>query len=275
MPSALLSGYRLLFAAALLSPLFWLAWRRHRGGFAPRDLWRCLIPGALLAVHFISWAWGARLTYVANASLIINLTPIVMPFLAHFLIRERVSRIEVAGTLVATAGVAALSWNAFRIDPQFLLGNVVCFGSMIAFAAYLAYGRINKDFPSIWLYMIPVYVVAAFLCFLYSCATLPTLALGSWSEAGLMLAMAILPTTLGHIALNRSFRYFAAQTVAVVNLHQFVFAGVMGWLVFFERPPLVFYFASALCVAGAVIVVREAARIRKLEREAALRQVPG
>jgi drug/metabolite transporter (DMT)-like permease len=80
-----------------------------------------------------------------------------------------------------------------------------------------------------------------------------------------MLGMALLPTTLGHIALNHSFRYFAAQTVAVVNLHQFVFAGAMAWLMFLERPPAVFYFASALCVAGAAITVREAARIRRAE----------
>lgn len=262
LPPALLAAYRLLFAVILLATPTYLAWRKHRESFPLKNLRRCLIPGALLAVHFISWAWGARLTYIANATLIINLTPAVMPFLAHFLIREPVSRREVTGTLVALAGVTILSFNAFSIDPQFLLGNIVCFASMITFAAYLAFGRINKDFPSIWLYMVPIYAIAGVICFLYSSLTLETIALPSSREAGLMLAMAILPTTLGHVTLNRSLRYFAAQTMAVVNLHQFVFAGIMGWLVFRDMPPGTFFFAAALCISGAIIVVREAARLR-------------
>ncbi|MDQ8202997.1 DMT family transporter [Pelagicoccus sp. SDUM812003] len=261
LPPALVAAYRLLFASILLSPVFFLAWRKHRKTFAATQLKRCLIPAGLLAVHFISWAWGARLTYVANATLIINLTPMVMPFLAHFLIREQVTRREILGTLIALSGVIVLSYGAFRIDPSYLKGNIVCFASMTTFAAYLAYGRINKDFPSIWLYMVPIYAMAALLCFAFSAASLDSLSIVSWREVALMLGMAVLPTTLGHVALNRSLRYFAAQTLAVVNLHQFVFAGILGWIIFSDVPPGSFFLAAALCVSGAVVVVREAARV--------------
>ncbi|EDY82336.1 Integral membrane protein DUF6 [Verrucomicrobiia bacterium DG1235] len=263
LPPSLLAAYRLIFAAVLLSPPFLLAWKKHRNAFPARQFLRCILPAVLLATHFISWAWGARLTYIANATLIINLTPAVMPFLAHFLIREKVTRKEILGTLVALCGVFILSYSAFSIDPQFLLGNVVCFGSMITFAAYLAFGRINRDFPSIWLYMIPIYVIASVICFIFSFFTLDSLSIRSTDEVGWMLAMAVLPTILGHVTLNRSLRYFAAQTFAVVNLHQFVFAGIMGWLIFKDTPPTIFYFAAVLCISGAVIVVHEAARIRK------------
>lgn len=266
LPPSLVASYRLLFAALLLSPPFFLAWKRHRDWVRPAVFLRCIIPAVLLATHFISWAAGARMTYVANASLIINLTPAVMPFLAYFLIKEKVTRLEILGTLVALSGVALLSFNALSIDPSYFLGNMVCFGSMTTFAAYLAFGRLNRDFPSIWLYMIPIYTIATVICFIYSSFTLSSLELGSWEEAGWMLGMAILPTTLGHITLNRSLRYFASQTFAVVNLHQFVFAGIMGWLVFSDAPPTLFYPAALLCVSGAVIVVYEAARIRSRAR---------
>lgn len=266
LPPSLLAAYRLLFAAILLAPPFLLAWKKHRATFSARNFIRCAIPASLLAIHFISWAAGARLTYIANATLIINLTPVVMPFLAHFLIRETVTRREILGTLVAIAGVVLLSYNAFSIDPQYLTGNIVCFASMAIFAGYLACGRINRDFPSIWLYMIPIYAIAAILCFVYSAFTLDSIAIGSWEEVGWMLAMAILPTTLGHVTLNRSLRYFAAQTFAVVNLHQFVFAGIMGWIIFSDSPPRVFYLAAILCIAGAVIVVQEANRVRKAKQ---------
>lgn len=264
---SLLAGYRLAFAVALLSPFFFFDWKKHRNWLTAKNLLRCIPPALLLAIHFISWASGARMTYIANATLIINLTPAVMPFLAYFLIRERVTRREIMGTFLAMLGVAVLAWNAFSINPQYLWGNIVCFASMITFAAYLAFGRLNKDFPSIWLYMVPIYAIAAICCFTYSLFTLETVALGSWQEAGWMLAMAVFPTILGHVTLNRSLRYFTAQTFAVVNLHQFVSAGILGWLVFSDLPPREFLLAAALCISGAVLVIRETARIQKTEKQ--------
>ncbi len=266
LPPALVGSYRLLFASILLLPIFLKSWQSHREQVDWRLFRRCLIPAALLAIHLMSWAMGARMTYIANATLIINLTPAVMPLLAFFVIREKVTRREILGTLVALTGVGILSANAFSINPEYLWGNVVCFASMIAFAAYLAFGRINKDFPSIWLYMVPIYIIATVFCFLYSLITLDSVWIGSWEEAGWMLAMAILPTIFGHVTLNSSLRYFTAQTFAVVNLHQFVSAGIMGWLIFSDAPPLTFYFAAALCVSGAVIVIHEAAKIRRATR---------
>ncbi|MDQ8187961.1 DMT family transporter [Pelagicoccus sp. SDUM812002] len=263
---ALVGSYRLLFASILLLPIFLKSWHTHRNKVQPRLFLRCLIPSILLAAHLMSWAAGARMTYIANATLIINLTPAVMPLLAFFLIKEKVTRREILGTAVALVGVAILSANAFSINPDYLMGNFVCFASMITFAAYLAFGRINKDFPSIWLYMVPIYIIASVVCFLFSVATLDSVWIGSWEEARWMLAMAILPTILGHVTLNNSLRYFTAQTFAVVNLHQFVSAGILGWLIFSDSPPKTFYFAAALCVSGAVIVIHEAAKIRRAER---------
>lgn len=264
LPSSLLALYRLLFAIILLSPIFLIKWRQYRSAIAARHLLRCIIPGLLLAVHFMSWAWGARMTFVANATLIINLTPVVMPFLVHFLIRESVTRREAMGTAVALCGVLLLSLDTFRLDVRYFWGNVICFASMFTFAAYLAFGRVNRRFPSIWLYMIPVYSVAAVVCLISSLVFLDSIALRSWEEAGWMMAMAVLPTILGHITLNKSLQFFAAQTLAVVNLHQFVFAGLMAWALFRESPPAVYYLAVTLCITGAVIVVREAARSRRL-----------
>ncbi|MDQ8183221.1 DMT family transporter [Pelagicoccus sp. SDUM812005] len=266
LPPALVGTYRLLFASILLLPIFLKSWSTHRAAVQPRLFLRCVIPAALLAIHLMSWAMGARMTYIANATLIINLTPAVMPLLAFFLIKEKVTRREILGTLVALSGVGILSANAFSINPDYLWGNIVCFASMITFAAYLAFGRINKDFPSIWLYMVPIYMIATVFCLLFSLATLDSVSLGSWEEAGWMLAMAILPTILGHVTLNNSLRYFTAQTFAVVNLHQFVSAGIMGWLIFGDTPPTTFYFAAALCVSGAIIVIHEAAKIRRIAR---------
>ena len=71
-----LAGWRLCLAAALLTPIMLCA---RRGD--PRPLSRLInrsAPGAvLLALHFITWAWGATHTSAANATLIVNLVPVL------------------------------------------------------------------------------------------------------------------------------------------------------------------------------------------------------
>ena len=148
---AVLSAWRLLIAAAVLSPLFLRAWRRQPESLGWTDLRRSLIPGVLLALHFISWAAGARMTPVANATLIVNMVPVAMPFFLFFLLREKINRGEIAGTVLALAGVTVLAWSDYRFEPENLPGDAVCFASMLLFGLYLAYGRLNRGAASMWL----------------------------------------------------------------------------------------------------------------------------
>ena len=70
-----------------------------------------------------------------------------------------------------------------------------------------------------------------------------------------MLALAAVPTVCGHSLLNAAIRGIRGQVVSLVNVSQFIFAAVMGYLLFGEAPPVVFYAASAIVVAGLAIVV--------------------
>ena len=95
----LLASYRLLVAAAALSPLFVRDLKRHAGGYGWRHVRRTVLPGLFLAGHLSTWIFGARLTQAAHASLIVNMMPIVMPFILYFMIRERVTLLETAGSV--------------------------------------------------------------------------------------------------------------------------------------------------------------------------------
>ncbi|MFH1497513.1 MAG: DMT family transporter, partial [Verrucomicrobiota bacterium] len=160
----LLSAARLLLSTLLLSPLFFRALAKHRGTLTRRQLRDTTLPAVLLAAHFISWTYGARMTLTAQASLIVNLAPVALPFILHALIGETVTRREIIGTIIAISGITALSARDAFSGGGDLPGNIVCFGSMLFFAWYLALGRRNRDIPSIWLYVVPVYLQAGLLC---------------------------------------------------------------------------------------------------------------
>ncbi len=251
-----LSAYRLLIASAVLTPVFLHALRGQGAVYRPEHLRRSFIPAVFLAAHFISWAVGGRMTYAANAVLIVNMVPLVMPFILVVLLRERVHGREIAGTVLALAGVFLIGVSDYRLDPQLLYGDFVCFASMLLFAIYLALGRRNRDFSNVWLYLIPLYWMAGLICLLAALILRLPLTGFSGAEYALLAGLALVPTIVGHSILNYSLKHFRGQVVSVVNLLQFVFAGAMAYFIFSEVPKPAFYAAALLVGIGAWVVLR-------------------
>jgi drug/metabolite transporter (DMT)-like permease len=252
-----LAAYRLLLAAAVLLPLFLRDRRRHAHAYTGAHLRASVLPGLLLAGHFVSWIIGARQTVAANASLIVNLVPIVMPFYLAVLAREHVTRREIVGTAVALVGLALLAGSDYTLSRDHFRGDVICFISMLLFASYLALARRNRHVPSVWLYLVPLYAIAGLACAVASLVLRRPLAIGTSRNAAFVVGLALVPTILGHSTLNYAMKHLRGQVVGIVNLGQFVFAGTMGYLLLQEIPTPFFYPASALLVAGAWVVVTD------------------
>ena len=261
----LLSGFRLLGAAVLLFPLFERARRRHAGRFGPTELKRTILPGLVLAAHFVSWVVGARTTLAANASLIVNMVPLAMPFFLYFVAKERITRPELVATALGVTGIVILSASDIRSGD--LAGDFVCFVSMLLFALYLSLGRKNRDIPSIWLYVVPLYAIAGLACLAIGTGRLGTVLAFPVREWLLLLALAVIPTILGHSLLNGAMKHFRGNVVSVCNVGQFVFAGVSAWAVFGELPKPAFWPAALCVVAGAVTALRGSAAAARVSAE--------
>jgi drug/metabolite transporter (DMT)-like permease len=133
---------------------------------------------------------------------------------------------------------------------------------MLFYAFYLIFARKNKEMPSIYLYVVPVYLMAGLFCLMIALA----LELGGrevvWfgpdakMEWISIIGLALIPTVLGHSLINWALTRIRGQAVVIINLAQFIFAGIMGFLLLDEIPALVFYLASTLVVCGALIVIK-------------------
>jgi len=258
-----LSAYRLLLGGVVLLPAVWRAKRRHPE-FVYRGRWKGIwLPAVFLAVHFISWIAGARLTPGANASLLVNMTPVVMPFVLYLMVREVLTRTEWIGTGLAMIGVLILGWGDFSFSPQYAMGDAVCFGSMILYAGYLGFGSRNRGFPSIYLYVVPVYLLAGVVCLAIAGIHGAVVGSQTWigprlgHELWMILGLAVVPTILGHSIVNWSFKVLRGQVVSLLLLGQFIFAGITTYLFLNEIPSPAFFGAVFFAVAGVVLVVRQ------------------
>ncbi|HEY6724330.1 MAG TPA: DMT family transporter, partial [Polyangiaceae bacterium] len=237
----LLAAGRLAVASLLIAPWFIRDARTHRTFFR-REGRRTLGPGVLLGLHFISWIIGARLTPAVNSSLLVNMVPLVTPLLLATIAQEQLQRAELWATVVAFAGVVWLTGSDLELSREYFLGDLVCFGSMILFAVYLAFGRKNRDFPSVWLYMWPVYTGAGLVCAAIAGVTSDLSAI-QWTsrELFLVLGLGVIPTVVGHGSLNYALKQLRGQVVGVANLGQVISAGVLAFFFLNEVPHPTFY----------------------------------
>lgn len=252
----LLASLRLLVATAVLSPVFIRDLRKHRATYTWAHARASVVPGLVLAAHFVSWIVAARMTPTANASLIIGLVPIAMPFFLAVLVREQLTRNEILATAVALGGVVFLTATDLNLAPQFFWGDLLCFVSMLFYAFYMALGRKNRHFPTVWLYLVPLYLVAGLFCFVIALFFVNPFQAYSTQDVLLILGLGLIPTVIGHSLVNYAMKFFRGQIVSIINMGQFVFAGAMAYVFFGEVPRWTFAVASALLVLSAWIVIK-------------------
>ena len=259
-----LATYRLLLSALVTLPLFYLGWSKHQptGGW-PLSLWRgCVAPGMALGVHLILWNIGCRMTSAANGTLIVNLSPIALPFALALFAKERINRSELLGTLFALAGLGWLAFSDYQGSSRdHLLGDGVCLVAMLVLAAYLALSRRSAPrFPNPWLFNVPVYGAAALTCAIWLLVTgavwPPITNRDAWCLAGLV----VFPTILGHGLALMALSRMRGQIVGLFGAAQFIPAAFWGWLIFHEKPAASFVISASLVMVGVVCAIRSRGR---------------
>ncbi len=249
------ASYRLLCAGIILLPLFIRELRRSGKRFSPRLVAPSLLPGIALGLHFITWIAGARMTLAGNATVIVTMVPVAMPFLVFLMTRELPRKAEVVGTLVALAGIGFLASFDFRLDPGHFGGDIVCFVSMLFYALYLALARRFAPEEGLWLYLVPLYLMGGLFCLLCGLPFADPIRGITGMDALMTLGLALGPTIIGHSLMNRAMTKLPSQTVSLFNLTQFIVAGLLAYFLYREIPRPEFAVASALIVAGVAIPV--------------------
>lgn len=249
------ASYRLLVAVAILSPLFFRELGRSGKRLSVALITPSILPGIALGLHFITWILGARMTLAGNATVIVTMVPVAMPFFVFMLTRELPRKAEIAGTIVALAGIAVLAAFDFRLEPSHFAGDLVCFLSMIFYALYLALARRFAPKESLWLYLVPLYLTGGLFCFLCSLPFADPVRGITGTDLLMTLGLALGPTIVGHSLMNRAMTKLRPQTVSLFNLTQFIVAGILAYFIFGESPRPVFAIASILIVAGVGIPI--------------------
>ncbi len=251
--------------AYALPPLALLA-RLEARRFGPRDArarsitW---IAGVLLAIDLVFWHHAIEAVGAGLATVLGNLQVVVVAVLAHFLLRERVTRSILVAILTALVGVVMISGvleqGAYGENPS--LGVLFGVLTSVSYAGFLLVLRRGAA---------DLRGVAGPLFDATLSATVVAAAIGavggglalepSWPAHGWLIALALTSQVMGWLLISVSLPRLPAALTSVLLLVQPVGSVALGVVLLDEAPSALQLAGVALILSGVVLAARDRAR---------------
>jgi len=217
-----------------------------------------IICGVLLGLHFSTWCWAIQHTTIANATLFIGLQPLIVPFLAHWIVRERINKWEISGLIFALMGTIWLSMKQIKLSPSQFNGVVVALLSAFLCASYIVFTRRYRKNKDAFVFSTAVFTVAAILQGIFAIILYGKISTGDTRTVLALCGLIIFPTIGGHALMMFLLRYAKSQLMALTVPAQFVLATLAAYPIFAEKPQGWFYPGAIMVMIGIIMAVWKA-----------------
>ena len=230
--------YRILFAMFLLAPLTLSKSKKELVGIKKRDLFMAIASGMFLALHFLAWITSLKYTSVASATTLVALQPIFVVMGSALFLAEKVPAKALASVGIALIGGVVIGYGDFQMGGTALWGDFLALLGAILMACYLLAGRRLRQKLSNLAYIFVVYGSCSVILVVLSLITdteLTGFSQGTWL---CFLALAVIPTILGHSLFSWCLAYLKASVVSVSILGEPVGATILAMLFLGEMPSI-------------------------------------
>jgi drug/metabolite transporter (DMT)-like permease len=258
-PALAVAFNRIFLASVVVAPFAAPSLVRAWPALSSRRRLILLASGISLGVHFATWIASLSYTSVAASVLLVNTAPLFTLFFSWWFLGERASKavlIAMAVALTGAALIAAGDWG--EGGTASLKGDALALAGAVTLSLYHVIGRGLRDALPLSAYVLGVWsTAAATLAVLAASARVPVFGYPPRTFA-LFLALAVIPTVIGHGLVNRSLRHIPAPTVGLFLLGEPIAASILAYAIFRETP-------GALTLAGGVLVLAALALVVKSE----------
>ncbi|MHA4765519.1 DMT family transporter [Bacillus altitudinis] len=247
-PAAILSMYRMIFAAVLMLP-FILPRQKEFVSLKWRDWFFLCMSGFFLGLHFVLWFGSLKLTTVASSTIIIALQPMVSLLGGFLIFRERTTKSAIFTMCAAIVGALMIGWGDVGHSQDAIIGDILSFFSVIAVVCYLLIGQQAVRKISHWIYSFCVFGFAGLFLILFNLIQQTPFVGYSGKEWGIFLLLAIIPT-MSHVINNWLLTYVNATTISMSILGEPVGATILAVLLLGEKVTLLQMFGGLLVLLG-------------------------
>jgi drug/metabolite transporter (DMT)-like permease len=246
---------------ALAAPALWLmAVLASRPGSSTGPLpplTRVIAVGLSFAGDLAFWHWSIRLTTVANATLLANLSVVFVTLVAWLTGRERITGVFVLGMVLALAGAATMMGTSLSVSTRQIFGDALAVITAMFYAAYLLGTKSLRDARH------PTLVIMAWGTLVTALVLLPV-ALASGESMlpqtaygwGVLLVLAFISHAGGQTLIAYALAHLPATFSSVALLVQPVLAAFLAWVLFGERLGPLELAGSAAVLVGIALAGR-------------------
>lgn len=215
-----------------------------------------LIRGSLTTVMALLFFWGLAKVPIAQAIALAFIAPLIALFLAAAFLRETIGPRTIGASLIAFAGVMVIFIGQVQADlgREALLGSIAILASAVCYAINIILMRQQALVAGpIEIAFFQNLIVAALLV-----AAWPFVGGAPLPPAGqvpfILLASAL--STASLLLLSWAYARAEASYLAATEYTSFLWAMLLGWLVFGESVSLYTVAGAALIVAGCILAAR-------------------
>jgi drug/metabolite transporter (DMT)-like permease len=255
-PALAVAFNRIFLASVVVSPFAAPALARAWPSLSGRRRAALLASGVSLGVHFATWIASLSFTSVAASVLLVNTTPLFTLLFSWWFLGERASRPVLIAMGVALAGAVLIAAGDWTTGISSLSGDALAMAGAVTLSLYHVIGRGLRDALPLGAYVLGVWATAAAtIALLATTAHVPLFGYPA-RTFGLFLALAVVPTVLGHGLVNRSLRHIPAPVVGLFLLGEPIAASVLAYAFFGEVPGRLTLAGGSLVLFALALVVR-------------------
>ena len=257
----------------LLAFLILAAWQAAKNPGSFKILIR---PPVLLVIATLALTWnyigfmmGIHYTTPSNAQLFIQTGPILLALAGIFFFREKITRLQIIGFVIALAGMAFFYRDQliafFDVQQKYNLGVIHLLIAAVAWALYAVLQKklvLKLDIQSLNLFIfgLPVLILLPFVNF----ASLQHLGLVTW----LLLLFGGINTLLSYTTLSKALQLIEASKVSIIIIMNPIITFItMGILTQMNVKWIGHEWFSAFSIIGGFLVLSGAVLVAKKQKQ--------
>lgn len=256
-PSLILALYRMVFAAALMTPA---ALRRENlSGLPRRELLLSLLSGAFLGLHFACYFEALNRTSIASAVVLVDTEVLFVALASALILKKKLSPRAWLAVLTAFGGGVLVALADRSGGTGALTGDLIALAGAACVSVYTMLGVVCRERLSTTAYTYLVYLSASGT--LLGIALVTGTPLLGYGPVNLLtgLGLAVFCTLLGHSVFSWGLKYLPPAFISTVKLLEPVFSALYGLFLFAERPGGLVILGGALILLGIGLYSRETA----------------
>lgn len=235
--------YRLIIGSAILIIIIYLVIPGRVGvkvfdRIIFRDIKTIIVMSLALSLHFIFYIQSVIDTYIINATLLANTTPVMTLIMSFLLGVARITKVDVIGVTLGFLGAFIMVFSGFR-GAGTLIGDLEALVAALLYATYIMAGKYItiRDTLSV---MSVVYAFTIPIIFVYSLVLgidMP-FPIGNWDAILFLLGLGLIPTAIGHTLFISSLKGLKPHETSLIGLLEPVSATIYSIVLFSEYPPV-------------------------------------